>query len=343
MTEKPNLMESAMDQLIQTETDQVEDSQEAEQSEEVIEETEEELDNEEVSETEEVEEETEEESDEDDDTDENEESDIIDFEDLKDKKIKIGDEEFSAEDLKSGYMRNKDYTQKTQALAEERTSYEGATKVVKESNERLQEIYQNTEALFGALQSSAVQEVTAIDEQLKSVDWTNLNESDFKYNQGLKNEREKLVQNYQATIGKMDKIKSEYTQQMEVQKAKIVEVESKKLQDKYPVFKTEKGKEVKVALGKYLETAYGEDANKVSENLIDSRDVEILMKAYLYDEGQKKSSSKKTKTNKPVLKKSSTRSNLDDTQSRNTKNAKYKAKAIGGRQATSKLLENILN
>ena len=39
-------------------------------------------------------------------------------------KIKIGDEEFTIDELKAGYMKNKDYTQKTQELAEQRRQLE---------------------------------------------------------------------------------------------------------------------------------------------------------------------------------------------------------------------------
>lgn len=335
MTENNNLMESAMDQLLNAEPEQTE---EQETVEEVIEE-EQEAENEEVSETEEGEES---EQDEEEAEETEEEGEVIDFDELKGKKIKVGEEELDFNDLKDGYMRQQDYTKKTQALAEQRDTYTSAADALKESGERLNDMYKDTEALFGALQSSATQEVAAIDEQLKNVDWSNLSDSEVKVYLGLKNKREEVVKNYTVTVEKMNEIKTNYDSQLEAQKQEMVKVESKKLQEKYPVFKDEvKGKEIKEALGKYLETAYGEDAGKVSQNLIDHRDVDILLKAYLYDEGQKKQAPAK-KAKKPELKKSSTRGNADDAKTRKNNNAKYKAKQKGGRQASASYLENIL-
>ena len=121
----------------------------------------------------------------DDHQDEDEESDEDDSADPDDDTfdVTIGDttQKVSLKELKSGYMRQADYTKKTQDLSERRSRYETAQHSFEEANKRLESLLQ--EARDKVLPSLEFRESAKLRETLNSIDVNTLtNEQLLEYN-----------------------------------------------------------------------------------------------------------------------------------------------------------------
>lgn len=91
-------------------------------------------------------------------------------------RLRIGDEELevTTEELKAGYLRDRDYRQKTQALAERRRELDGAAQQIEADRRAYREKAQAYEQIIGQL--SGV--VDAEGKQFERIDWNKLKADD---------------------------------------------------------------------------------------------------------------------------------------------------------------------
>lgn len=235
-------------------------------AEEVAEDAAPEVEYEEAEETEEVEEAEEYEADE-----ESEESDDSDGPYY----YQIGDEEVTEDEIvewKQGYMRHKDYTQKTMATAEQ-------SKALKAHTEKLQE---TAETMAGHIQM--MQE--AFTKEFQNIDWDDLRDNDITEYTKLKEKREERT-------AQLQNARNTYLSAIQQQQQALVEQEMPKMRDVFPSwFDQEKGKDIKKAdmelMSNFLEKE-GFSDDEVGK-ILRARDWAIIYKAAKYDAAQNKSS-----------------------------------------------------
>lgn len=185
------------------------------------------------------------------------------------------DYEVNAEELKAGYQRQKDYTKKTQQLAEQRKSYES----------KLSEVT--------AFQEDFVQKATLANELLnrdlkkfQSVDWEGLKAKDpVAYVQKMIEMQD--VRNSQAELKAEAQRVFEYNQKIQQDShQQYLESERKTMLDLFPEWKApEKASSHQAKIVAYSKTL-GYTDQEMSE-ITRAKDLLVLDKARLYDEQQK--------------------------------------------------------
>lgn len=182
-----------------------------------------------------------------------------------------------------------DYTQKTQALAEQ-------AKVV---NERLQRVTA-LEQVAPQLQQAQAQ-VSALEQQLRpyqSVDWVALATNDPLEYSKHRAQYDVLAQTYQRAAGQYQHMRSAMSEQAKVLQAQALEVENRKMLERIPEWSDPaKFKEGAQALRNYL-VAEGADPAEV-DGLTSSVAVNIAYKAMRYDQ-LVKSKAEKSKLLRPL-------------------------------------------
>lgn len=133
-------------------------------------------DEEEADEGDDVEPDAEEEAEDDDAADDEEEAPSEEEADTK-HRLRIGDEELevTTEELKSGYLRDRDYRQKTQALAERRRELDSAEQQIEADRRLYRERAEAYEKIVGQLESV----VDAEGKQFERIDWAKLKSDDL--------------------------------------------------------------------------------------------------------------------------------------------------------------------
>jgi len=206
--------------------------------------------------------------------------------------VKIDGEEYevSADELKSGYQRQKDYTKKTQQLAEQRKQYEA----------KLNEIT--------AFQQEFLQKATMADtllnrdlEKFKKLDWEKMKTSDpVGYVQKQIELRE--VQDQQAQLRQQAQTVWEQGQKAEAEeRARMLEQERVAALEAFPEWKSqEKASAHQLKIVEYAKALGYEEEELV--NISRAKDLLVLDKARKYDELQK---AKKgiTQKSKPTMRK----------------------------------------
>ena len=253
--------------------------------------------------------------------------------------INVGGEniEVTLEELQAGYSRQSDYTKKTQEIAEER---KGLEKYQTQFNEEFAKLNQERQQYQQALGQLGQQLSEGLN-KYATVDWARLKEEDpiayvtkrdeFREEQ----ERIKSVQSQQQQIA--------YQQQTEMEQAhrKMVSQESVRLVELIPDWGNPE-KQPKLA-GEIK--SYGSSQGYSDEelnNLIDSRSVNVLMKAMKYDAIQNADLKTKKLKNKPkMIKPGAKRSKVDAARKRKAKSMQQLQES-GSTQDAATLLEDII-
>jgi hypothetical protein len=206
--------------------------------------------------------------------------------------VKLDGEEYevSAEELKSGYQRQKDYTKKTQQLAEQRKDYEVRTTELTEQYDRFMQ------------NASIADEVLNRDiKQFESVDWQSLKVNDpvgFVQKQIELND----VRQLQAQLRQQAQLGWEHNQKVAAEEhSRLLERERKIALETFPEWKNQdKATAHQIKIVNYAKSLGFEDSelNAISR----TRHLLILDKARKYDELQK-TKSEITEKVKPTMRK----------------------------------------
>ena len=298
------------------EPDGAESPEEESVEEETVAELDEEVEQEETSDTDEeedVDEEEEEPSEEGDEDEEDEEPQEVVF------TVKVDGEEIEVnqEELISGYQRNKDYTQKTQSLAEERKAIE-ATQSELEA-QRTQYIELNKQMLQ--------QDMAAL-KQFDNIDWASLKENDpleyaAKYAEKLEAERQAQMR-LQAT-------QNAIAQSQQQEQAVMNQYLAEQQVELETILPESKDAEFKTQLAEYAQSIGYTDEDL--SNLVRAKDVVMLNKARLYDElqGKREKISKKKGTAKATKRvKATTPAKKQTKKARAVKEKRNQLRTTGG-------------
>jgi hypothetical protein len=281
-------------------------------------------------------EESEEESEDDDDYEATDDRDA-EGEDAEVYTVKVDGEEIevSLEELQQGYQRQSDYTKKTQGLSEERKEIEDGRNQVSQELEYLNTQRQQYQQALGQLG----QQLLAGMNRFQGVDWAKMKADDpIEYvtkRDEFREEQERLkhLQTQQAQV--QAQAQADFQRNHE---ALAVE-EAKKLADLIPEFKdTESRPHLQKSIREY---SYNQGYTKEEiDNLIDSRSVNVLLKAMRYDEMQKADVKSKKVKNKPKMAKAGTKRNpKTDTKRRRNAEMSNQLKSSGKVADAAKMME----
>lgn len=242
----------------------------------------------------------------DDHQDEDEESDEDDSADRDDDTfdVTIGDttQKVSLKELKSGYMRQADYTKKTQDLSERRSRYETAQHSFEEANKRLESLLQ--EARDKVLPSLEFRESAKLRETLNSIDVNTLtNEQLLEYNK-----LEIAAQRMERDEAAKEKAYKDLIAKAEAERKKaedeIIARGQAELNDLIPGYSTpEKREAIQTDMSNVLISIYGEKRAREMAPTIRSK--EDMLTLYYASLGKKFLETKvpdKGKVKSPVLK-----------------------------------------
>lgn len=207
--------------------------------------------------------------------------------------VKVDGEDFEVtlDELQSGYQRQKDYTKKTQHLAEQRKAYEAQLEDVK----KLQEQYQHQSALAYELLNRDLA-------KFETVNWQDLKENDpigFLQKQIEVQE----IRGMQAELQQRAQEAYEHSQRVEAQRiSQHLELQKKESLRLFPDWKDEN----KAAIAQKKLAEYGFSIGYTAEELgriVNAKDLLLLDKARRYDELQKTKKGITTKQTAPAIRK----------------------------------------
>ena len=160
--------------------------------------------------------------------------------------ITVGDEQLSVEDLKSGYLRQADYTKKTQALAEQR-----------------KEVDQTKEQYAAAL-AYMTQATRQGLSQFDQVDWQNLQTTDPAQYQALSQQYRQAAQQVHAFETAQREFFQQAQQQVEAQQKLQAQQSVETLKTLVPEWSNEMYGELRTFAGNYGMTA--EEFNRIADH-----------------------------------------------------------------------------
>lgn len=201
-------------------------------------------------------------------------------------RVRIGDDEvdLTLEELRLGYMRQGDYTRKTQQVAEGRKQAEAELEALTAQRESYANQLAQLETALN--QSEPTQEY-----------WDALQAEDpieyVKQREALRDRRDALAQ----VQSEQQRVQQEQYQQLQIQTQERLKQEAEKLLDVIPEWRdADVATKQKNAVYTYAQRHLGYSEQELSQ-IGDHRAVNALRKAYLYDElmKQKPAATKKTK------------------------------------------------
>ena len=207
--------------------------------------------------------------------------------------FEVDGQELSADELRKGYLRQSDYTKKTQSLSEQRKEMESLTE---QYSSQLQQIQAERQQYIQHLQAlSENQDIKKFD-----IDWERLR---------LEDPLEYVTkrQEFQEAKEKAEEVKTKAKQAMarsaaekEQQWAKVVEDEKAKLIAALPEWgETDSQRQLATELRSYAQTqGYSEPE---IDSLVDHRSFLVLRKAMLYDQMQNANPKAKKLKGKPKV------------------------------------------
>ena len=248
--------------------------------------------------------------------------------------VKVNGEEVEVEldELKNGYSRQADYTQKSQALAEEKKTFEQARNAIVLERQQYAQ-------LLGALR----QQLNANNEPAPNFDRmydedpieATRQERQWRQRQGAKQQKLKAIQVEQQRVAQAN----QQRQQFEMRELITAEVE--RLPEVIPEWKDhERADKEREQLREYLlENGVAEDEMQA---LVRANHIKVLRKAMLYDQGQSrvKKATKKASGSKTV--KPGSRQGQVAPRSRKLKRARQRLKETGRLDDAAGLLESML-
>ena len=230
----------------------------------------------------------------DDETDANEESEeeSEETEDTYTLKIEGKDVEVTGDELLNGYLRQKDYTRKTQTLAEDRKALEVTTNNIQTEREQY----------VRALEWFKVNSLGSELSKLENTDWDTLKAEDPTEWQTKRLEYQEARDRVAKTEEEQRRVATVHEQTRAEEFNKAAVEEAKKLYEIAPALKEESER---VKLRDYA-LSNGVTSEQLN-NLVDSTSLNLLYKAMLYDSSEKKVQkvvNKKVKKNTPKFVKS---------------------------------------
>lgn len=189
--------------------------------------------------------------------------------------------------LKEAFLRQQDYTQKTQTLAEQRKQVEAERASIQQRAQMQHQYVQE------------IAEAVAIDKQLaqyKNLDWNGLIDSDPVQAMKLDRQMKELLANREQVVGRI-------TQKQQMQAMEEQQFTAKQLQEAKAVLERDIpnwSKETATTLREYGKTIGFSDSEL--ENVSNPIAVKLLHKAYLYDQlaAKKQAKPEPAKQEKPV-------------------------------------------
>ena len=185
--------------------------------------------------------------------------------------ITVGDEQLSVEDLKSGYLRQADYTKKTQALAEQR-----------------REVDQTKEQYASALayMTQATRQGLA---QFDGVDWQTLQQQDPAKYQALSKQYQQAAQQVNAFETAQREFFAQAQQQVEAQQKLQAQQSVETLKTLVPEWSNEMYGELRQFAGNYGMTS--EEFNRIA----DHRPILMMLDAMKFHKSREVARDKKAK------------------------------------------------
>ena len=195
-------------------------------------------------------------------------------------KIDGKEERVTLDELRNGYQRTKDYTQKTQRLSEEAKALQTEKAATDEARKRYSDQLSGLEAIL-------TKEDPAL-EKLKAVD-------PARYLLA----RQERIDALNAVKQEQQRVAQEQSKVMQANMAKHIEAERAKVLSAIPVWRDAKrAGDEQTAIVSYARNLGFSDQELAG--LTDSRAVIALRKAWLYDKGQELRTQKKTPPSQPI-------------------------------------------
>ena len=220
--------------------------------------------------------------------------------------VKVDGEEIevSLDELQQGYQRQSDYTKKTQGLSEERREIEDVRGQVSQELQYLNQQRQQYQQALGQLGNQLFSNMS----RFQNTDWEKMKADDpIEYvtkRDEFREEQERLqqVHSQNAQIAAQQQAEAKYIHQ------EMAKEEAKKLVQIIPEMGNAEERPNLVRSIRDYGFEQGFTKEEI-EGLIDSRSVNVLMKAMKYDNMQKADVKSKKVKNKPKMAKSGTKKN----------------------------------
>jgi len=248
--------------------------------------------------------------------------------------VKVDGEEIEVglDELLNGYSRQSSYTRKSQKLAEEQKTFEAESEAIK--TERAQYAQ-----LLGALQQQL-----SVESNDPEPNWDDLYAKDpieaTRVERIYRQNKEAKDQKLQAIQAEQQRLSQTQAQEQEAQIRNIIAAESEKLVEAIPAWKDEKVRDKeRTQLRSYLvEQGLSEDE---LSSLIRATHVNLLRKAYLYDQGVKRT---KKAQKKPAGKtiRAGSKAAVTKPKTRQQKAAQKQFKNSGRIQDATNLVESLM-
>ena len=254
--------------------------------------------------------------------------------------VKVDGEEIevSLEELQQGYQRQSDYTKKTQGLSEERKEIEDGRNQVAQELEYLNTQRQQYQQALGQLG----QQLLAGINRFQGVDWAKLKADDpIEYVTKRDEFREEQERIQQVQV-QQQQVQAQAQADFQRNQEALAKEEAKKLADLIPEWNDT---EARPQLQKSIRE-YGYDQGYTKEEidgLVDSRSVNVLLKAMRYDEMQKADVKSKKVKNKPKMVKAGTKRNpKTDANRRRRAEMSNQLKSTGKVADAARMMEDLL-
>jgi len=247
------------------------------------------------------------------------------------------DTEVTLEELTSGYSRQKDYTKKTQALAEDRKKLEEVAMAYKHEFEETQRVRQQYVNQIGQYVQQGLHGL----QQYGQIDWKTLKEEDpleyvtkrdeFREEQH-RVQRMQQQQQHAASVAAQEGQRA-HSAQLEAEQERLVELEPEWADEK-------KRPEIAGRIRSFAE-GVGFSSDEI-DSIIDHRAVQVLMKAAKYDSLQNSDiKTKKVKRNPKVIRAGSPKSKGVSSAKKRTEKMN-RLKGSGSAKDAASLLEDLL-
>ena len=247
------------------------------------------------------------------------------------------DVEVTLDELQAGYSRQSDYTKKTQEIADER---KGLEQYQTQFNEQYQLLTQERQQYQQALSQLGNHLSEGIN-RFSTVDWAKLKEEDPIAYVTKRDEFREEKERIQQVSNQQNQISQQQATEVEQARRHSVIQESTRLKELIPEW-SDPVKQPELA-GRIK--SYGSSqgySDQELNNLIDSRSVNVLMKAMKYDALQQADLKTKKIKNKPKMVKPGTKRTKVDAATRRKAKSMKQLQQSGSAVDAGRLLEDIL-
>lgn len=207
--------------------------------------------------------------------------------------FEVDGQELSADELRKGYLRQSDYTKKTQFLSEQRKEMENLTQ---QYSSQLQQIQAERQQYIQHLQAlSENQDIKKFD-----IDWERLRLEDPLEYVTKRQEFQEAKEKAEELKTKAKQVRARSAAEEEQKWAKVVEDEKSKLIAALPEWgETDSQRQLATELRTYAQTQGYQEPE--IDSLVDHRSFLILRKAMLYDQMQNANPKAKKLKGKPKV------------------------------------------